>query len=349
MSPDRMPDAEHPLQLAGAYGSPYSLKMRAVLRYRRLPFRWVLRDSKWDDLVKPSVLLLPAISWPDEQGAYPEAMVDSSPQIVRLEAMTHDRSIVPVDPAVAFIDALVEDYADEWVTKAMYHYRWFYDACVDKAGSQLPLTLDQQMDPELLSRSREFIIDRQQSRMAMVGSTEENRPVIESSYERLLDLLDSHLATTPFVLGHRPGRGDFGLFGQLSQLVIWDPESARVAVERAPRLVNWVMATDDLSWLPVAGDEGWDRADSLAQTVPGLLEEIGRTYVPFLLANAEARDAGADEVFCEIDGLPFRQAPFGYQVKCLTWLREGYHALDGTARETVDSLLAGTGCDRLFG
>ena len=342
LTPDR------PLRIAGALGSPYSLKMRAVLRYRRIPFQWVLRGSKWDDLPAAPVALIPAISFPDQNGAYPDAMIDSSPQIMRLEELVPDRSIVPVDPAVAFLDYLLEDYGDEWVTKQMYHYRWWYEDAVAKAGMQLPLDIDQQMPAEQLERSRLFITDRQQSRMALVGSTEGNRPVIEHSYERLLDLFDAHLATTPFLLGERPGRGDFGIFGQFSQLVGWDPESARVAVDRAPRVVHWVNSTDDLSWLPVDGDAGWTDAGSIQATISDLLCEVGRTYAPFLLANAAALESGADEVICTIDGHEFRQGPFAYQAKCLRWLRAAHDELDPGSRAAVGRMLADTGCEQLF-
>jgi len=317
--------------------------MRAVLRYRHIPFTWKLRNSKWDDLPPAPVPIIPVLHFGDD-----DVMVDSSPQITRLEAEYDGRSIVPTDPALAFIDLLVEDYADEWVTKAMYHYRWTYEPDIEKAGRLLPLDQNLQASDEQLARMHDFIIERQVGRRALVGSTDTNLPVIEASYERLLDLLQIHLGSNDFLFGDRPARGDFALFGQLKPLLWWDPTPMAVAVERAPRALNWIERVDDLSWLPVDGEEGWVDIDALPPTVHALLAEAGSTYAPFMLANAAALDAGADEVVCEIDGREYRQAPFGYQGKCLRWLRAAHAALDGHGRATVDRLLADTGCAQLF-
>ena len=343
-----MSNSSHPLVLAGGYGSPYSIKMRAVLRYRQIPFRWVLRNSKWDDLPKAPVQIIPVIVFPNDDGGYGEVMVDSSPLITRLETEFSERSLVPTNPAVAFIDYLIEDYADEWVTKAMYHYRWTYAPDIEKAGQLLPLDGDLHATAEMRVKMHDYIIDRQISRRALVGSTDANLPILEDSYKRLLDLLEAHLSTNDFMVGNRPGRGDFGLFGQLSQLIDWDPTPMAIAIGRAPRAVNWVARVDDLSWWPTEGDAGWFGPDELPATTHALLAEIGRTYAPFMLANAAALQSGADEVVCQIDGAEYRQGPFKYQGKCLGWLREEYQALDEASRVVVDEWLAGTGCEALL-
>ena len=337
---------QHPLKLRGAHGSPYSLKMRAVLRYRHIPFRWVPQGSQWDDM--PPFPLIPVIGFPDAEGNYTDAQMDSSPLIMRLEGMQTGRSVVPTDPVVAFIDYLLEDYADEWVTKAMYHYRWYYDEAIAKAKQLLPLDRDQQMPAHQWEKAQRFISERQISRRALVGSTEQNRAPIEESYVRLLGLMQDHLEHLPFLLGTRPGRGDFALYGQMIQLLRWDPVSARTGIERAARMVNWVERTDDLSWWDVSGDEGWAGRDAIPATTLALLPEIGRTYVPFLLANDAALAAGDETFSCVIDGHGYSQGTFVYQRKCLAWIRNQYAALNVADRTDVDALLEGTGCESLF-
>ena len=159
---------------------------------------------------------------------------------------------------------------------------------------------------------------------------------------------DRLYSTHDFLLGDRPGRGDFGIFGQLTQLVKWDPTPTALAVTRAPKVINWVDRMDDLSWLPVDGDSGWSTLDALPAATTRLLHEIGSTYAPFMVANAQALVSGADEVVCEIDGGTYRQAPFGYQGKCLQWLREAYRVLGDRDRSRVEAVLAGTGCEVLL-
>jgi glutathione S-transferase len=337
------------LTLVGAYGSPYSRKMRAVLRCRRLAFRWIVRGSR-EDVGIPAVPvdLIPVLVFPGAGGAAGEAMIDSSFQILHLEKLARERSIVPPDPAVAFLDHLLEDYGDEWLTKAMFHYRWAFPADVARASRVLPLDRQIDLDPAAHERFAKMFAERQIGRLAVVGSSPETAPIIEASYRRLLASLDALLRERPFLFGRRPARGDFGLYGQLTQLAQFDPTPSAVAADVAPRVIAWVSHVDDLSSLEV-GDGDWLDRDAVASpALRGLLREVGRTYAPFLVANAAAIAAGVSEVRCAIDGGELRQKPFPYQAKCLRWLREARAGLAAADREWVDRVLAGTGCEVLF-
>ncbi|MEE2769256.1 MAG: glutathione S-transferase family protein [Actinomycetota bacterium] len=341
---------EHPVKIGGSYGSPYSLKMRGVLRYRQISHQWIPRDSGFDDLPEPRVRLQPTLAFPDEMGNYEESMVDSSPQIMHLEDLQEGRSLIPTDPALAFLDHLLEDFADEWCTKMMYHYRWHhrYPEAIEKAGLLLPLSQNLQLPKDVHERAAAMIRERQVGRTALVGSTDGNRKAIEDSYVRTLHLLEAHLSQQPFLFGTRPGCSDFAFYGQLSQLVRFEAHSAQLAVKHSPRTVVWVDYLEDLDWWPVEGDEGWVTRGQLPESTVALFGEVGRTYAPFMCANAAALESGRDEVVAVIDGGEFRQAPFKYQAKCLAWLREEYDGLDETAQAWVGQQLDRTGCEILL-
>ncbi len=339
---------DRPLTIVGMPGSPYSRKLRAVLRYRRLPYAWVHQFSpEARGLPKPRVELLPQLLLPGPDGAL-VAETDSTPLIRRLEATHAGRQVVPPDPAVAFLDTLLEDYADEWLTKAMFHYRWAFADDAAQAAAILPRWARTDGPEEDAVRMGRIFAERQIGRLGVVGSNSVTAPVIEASYRRLLALLDARLAESRFVLGGRPGTADFALYGQLTQLAGFDPTPRSLALATAPRVVAWVDVVEDLSGLePVESD--WLARDPLPATVRALLAEVGRVYAPFLLANADALARMAEHVTCEIDGQPWTQRPFPYQRKCLQGLREARAALGAADRRWVDDVLAGTGCDTLFG
>lgn len=339
--------SDKPIALRGAPGSPYTRKMLAVLRFRRLPYRFLVGLwSKEAHLPASKVDLLPTFYFDTPDGGV-EAVVDSTPIIRRLEAEAFGRSVIPSDPVLAFVNYLLEDYADEWLTKPMFHYRWRYRADIDLAGEILPRWRDlTASDADIEPRSR-FVRDRQIGRLHVVGSNDTTAPVIEDSYKRFLRCLDAHIGNGPFVFGSRPASADFGLYGQLTQLAAFDPTPSQLAAAIAPRVLAWVQIADDLSGLEPTDDD-WIGRDAVPATLTALLAEAGRTYVPALLANARAVEAGAAQVETEIDGQPWQQRPFPYQAKCLQWVRQEYARLDAADRADADRMLAGTGCEALF-
>jgi glutathione S-transferase len=343
-----MPTLETPLTMMGAPGSPYTRKMRALMRYRQIPYRMVLQNSpEHASLPTPKVPLLPTFYLPNPEGKIVPT-TDSTPLIRRFEAEFPGRSVIPSDPAIAFLDELIEDYADEWLTKCMFHYRWAYEPDIQKASLVLPHWAAGQSSDEAIAPIQKMIGERQISRLGVVGSNAITAPVIEESYRRFVRAMDQHLQGHRFLLGKQPASSDFAIHGQLTCLALFDPTPSAVTLAESPRVYAWTEITEDLSGLDDPIDENWLSRHAIPESLRALLAEVGRVYAPSMLANADALERGAEQMETTIDGRPWVQKPFPYQGKCLRWLRESYAALSDADQRAVDGIIAGSGCESLF-
>jgi glutathione S-transferase len=339
-----------PLTLIGNAASPYTRKMIALLRYRRIPYR-IIWGNPTDVLKKmgiprPKVGLLPTFLLSDDMGKI-QAVCDSTPIIRRLDTEFSGREVIPDDPALAFIDYLLEDFADEWCTKFMFHYRWYPDVDADNAGTLLPLHHGVDLPNASLSKFKSYITDRQRGRLHVVGSNEITAPLIDASYRRFLDAFNSHLIAQPFLLGHRPSSCDFAIYGQLTQLIGFDPTSRQIAHDLAPRVVAWTTLMEDQCGLEL-NEARWCELGVSPETLRDLLKEVGKFYVPALLANSRALRGKKSTWETEIDGSVWSQETFAYQGKCLDWIRDEYEKLSDQDRVDIDLILDGTGCQDLI-
>jgi len=334
------------LTIIGVPASPYTRKMLAVLRYRRIPFKFLISQGK-NNLPRPKVSLIPILYFKDSQG-HLEPAIDSTPIIRKLEIEYPGRSVIPKDPATSFLNYLLEDYGDEWVTKAMFHYRWAYLQDADMAGSILPFYQGgiSQSNQKAVALKKTFS-ERQISRLGVVGSNETTKDVIEDSFMEFLTCLDNLLQSHPFLLGTRPRSCDFAFFGQLTQLAQFDPTPSNIIIKRFPRIHAWVSTMEDLSGLDVP--ENCDlELQALGTRLRDLLAEVGRTYVPVMLRNEEAITSGKTEFETLVRDKPWRQKVFPYQSKCLHWLRIEFSKLEPAERQKIYEIFEGTGCELLI-
>ena len=333
------------IELLGLPGSPYTRKMLALLRYRRIPYKmlWGSHFEPPTGYPEPRVKLLPTFYFSTDNGR--QAAVDSTPIIRRLEAQYYDRSVIPDDPLLCFLDQLIEDFADEWLTKAMFHYRWSHSEDAAHASALLTFWQHPQLDAQKAQPVGEAFAQRQISRLSVVGSSRITAPVIESSFERLVGILDRIIERQGFVLGSRPASADFAIYGQLTQLGLIEPTPARFLERNSPRLRAWLDLAEDLSGHRA---DQWMTHALITDHLGELLCEIGRVYAPFLVANAKAATIGQREFETTIDGKSWAQPVFAYQVKCLEALQNARAAMSAQARLALDRLLAGTGCEALF-
>ena len=364
------------IKVFGNVGSPYTQKILSLLRYKNIPYTvsWgdVVQNLSFLDIQPPKPVLLPTIVLKDKNGS-DICKTDTTPIIRYLEDIYKDKSVIPNSSVLRFLNYLLEDFADEWTTKYMFHYRWYFNEDAENAKKMLVLQHKIDIDDESMNQFSDVIADRQINRLWVVGSNNDTANLIDQSYKRYLLLMENHLKHLPFMFGQRPSSSDFGLYGQLTQLVGFDPTPRNIAYKNSPRTVSWVNIMSDLSGLHDSGgigeffgvkgnksdnksklnyfddnDYGWIDIDNIPDSLIQIFNEVGKVYIPCLIANAKAYENG-DEVWeTTIDGSIWKQKTFPYQVKCLNWIKDEFNKLSANDKKTTLDLIGGSGCEDIL-
>ncbi len=314
--------------------SPYSVKVRSYFRYKDIPHEWIVRNTNnMAEFQKYARLpLVPLVVTPEDEG-----WQDSTPILEKLEKLYPEPAIQPDDSACAFLSALIEEYADEWGNKEMFHYRWWYEPDQQSAAERIARANLPDADEATLEETVAAIVKRMVPRLSFVGSHAGTKPIIEDSLARVARLVEAHLASRPFLFGGRPALADFGLWAQLYEASI-DPTPGAMLRAEAPRTIAWIERMLDPR---AAGDfESWP---ALAPTLEPLLrEQVAGLFLPWSTANARALAAGEAEFEVELQGRPFRQQTQKYHARSLGVLKQRYAGV--ADRSTLDPILERTGC-----
>lgn len=319
--------------------SPFSVKVRSYFRYKRIPHRWIIRgvatQAEFEKYAKGP--LIPLVVPPEG-----DALQDSTRLIEEIESRHPEPALQPPDPPRAFLSSLIEEYADEWTNKAMFHFRWAHEADQLSASQRIARAiLGMDVLPADLEHAATGVRERMVARRSQRGSDEATAELIEASFRRQLEIAEAHLTWRPYLFGGRPCLADLGWASQMYELAN-DP-TGQALMQFFPYTLAWVSR---MQAPEILGDfEPWS---SLAPTLTLLLqEEVARRYLPWAAANAQAVAGRRAVVDVDLGGETFSQTPQQSHVQALQAIRQKAAAALAEAPE-LDAVLRDTGCHDLL-
>lgn len=314
--------------------SPYSVKVRSYFRYKGIPHEWIVRDmANMAEFQKYAKLpLIPLVVTPEGEG-----IQDSTPIIEKFEKLYPEPSIHPPARELEFLSALIEEYADEWGNKPMFHFRWTYEPDQQSAAERIASATMPGAPAQAVSQTAQMVRQRMVPRLKFVGSREETRDQIEQSFRQVCAILENHLSGRKYLFGNRPALADFGLYAQLYECSI-DPTPGAYMKSNTPRTLEWISRM-----LDPKNEGGWESWEQLESTLTPLLsKEVGEIFLPWSHANTLAIAAGKGEMLVNLLGKPFSQEPQKYHAKSLSVIRQKYAAVAN--KQKLDPVLEKSGC-----
>jgi len=222
---------------------------------------------------------------------------------------------------------VLEDFFDEWVARVMVHYRWHYPDSALFASERMGGG-----NAEAAAQVRDW-----GPRACRATGTESKvqQDAAEAEYLRLMTAAEAQLKQSAFLLGDRPTAVDCIVLGGLRAHTLMDPDPAKQMAQFSV-LQDWANTRADT----------WDGSGELApiseptEFAQVVLNEMGNTYTPYMLANSQALSAGAKACNAHIYGEDVSYLTRPYPESARQMVRATLAHLTTSQRSNIDSILA---------
>lgn len=329
-----MPATLFPLKLYGSNISYFTGKMEMYLRVKGIAYEFItLNGRKHMPVLKKNTgaTQIPAIVLGDGRW-----MTDTTPMIAWLEQQLPSPPLLPVDPEQRFFSLLLEDYADEWLWRPAMHFRWYGDEGAMQLSRHIASEI--MVDIPLPGWLKRLYFRRRQrgGYTAGDGINESNRIQVEDIYHKNLAWLSAVLKQRPYLLGNSPSLVDIAFMGPMFRHFSQDPDPAEIMRQQAPAVSEWVARLWNCGPTSLQGD--W--LAGVPEDWSPWLDDIGRTYLPYLNDNAAAVRAGKKRFTTTVGGATYTNARVSpYRVWCLEQLRAHYRTLPPDCASRVQQRL----------
>ena len=292
--------------------SPYSDKIRAFLRYKKLPVTELVENAETRFSVlqaRTGKTMVPVVITPGD-----EAMNDSTAIAALVESAQPQPPTRWKDPETDATAMLLEDYADEWLVRIMLASRWYHAADAAQNAAIIACGMTHGVAGLDFQRAARDFPPPIISTLPKMGATPENAEGWYAMLPRIFDAFERALSRSLFLTGAAPHQVDFAFYGQLNQ-IRRDPTGSGWIAEAPAAVREWLERMESV--FTGSLEPASSALDDL-DTLDALVEEMSSTYLRMQVANALAVEAGEKAVRVELrDGFEFSTAPAKYNAKLL--------------------------------
>ena len=275
------------------WGTPHSLytgKARSCLIKKGLAF--VERCPSHTDYkarVRAAVgmVTFPVLETPE--GQFIQDSTDIVTYLDSLDSPSSETFMTPSTPVQRVVARLIDGFGLAGMLQAAMHYRWSYrDEQELFLQTEFGRGLYAGADREARRNAGKRVMDFFSSSLPALGITNATVPAIEAAYEELLEALDVHFQSYPYVMGWRVSIADLGLIAPMYAHLGRDPYPTAMMKKRAPNVARWVERmqlpnTPDGEYAPYVAD--WLADDEIPFTLELVLTLLFKDWGPQLGAD----------------------------------------------------------------